>query len=126
MANIDSIMFQLIDEVNKNPEWRPIYDALQNIALIIDQTRTRTGGDTDLIADTESSVTSQDGGNRSYRVFRDEIDELHGALVEAQKKSRRLESRVFELSEVILNHNSHSRRNEQLIAELTERLDSGT
>ena len=36
MANVDSIMFQLIDEVNKTPEWRPIYDALMAIALPAD------------------------------------------------------------------------------------------
>ena len=54
MANVDSIMFQLIDEVNKNPEWRPIYDALMAIALPADQTRTRTGGDTDIVSATAS------------------------------------------------------------------------
>lgn len=47
--SVDSIMFQLIAEVNKNPEWRVIYDALMAIARPTDQLRDRTGGGIDEI-----------------------------------------------------------------------------
>lgn len=70
---VDSIMFQLIAEVNKNPEWRVIYDALMAIARPADQTRTRTGGDVDQIANQQIrellpwfSVANESEINRQY------------------------------------------------------------
>ena len=126
MANVDAVQRSLLREIRKREDWMPIYEAFKHIMDNLDQQRDRSGGDVDLIADTEGAVVSHDGGNRTYRVFRDDIDALQGALIEAQKKSRQLEQRVFELSEVISKHSNQARRNEQLIAELTERLDSGT
>lgn len=50
MAEIDRLNRQLLDEIAFREDWKPIYQALNHLFDLVRQTRTRTGGDSDLVA----------------------------------------------------------------------------
>jgi anaerobic ribonucleoside-triphosphate reductase len=123
MANVDAIMYQLIDQINKKPEWRPIYDALTMLARNQDQVRDRTGGDFDNTAINTSKIASntenitlnaaaiaENALNISDNTARIEVNESNIEYLEYQVQSLISRNRLLE----------------QLIYELTERYDSGT
>lgn len=85
----------------------------------------RTGGSVDLISDIEASQTGEDGGNRTYRRFRDEIDDLQGMIAEQKRYSRSLEQQVLDLIDVVHQAKTRNRTLEQQLNEIIERVDAG-
>jgi hypothetical protein len=86
MADVDSIPFHLIPK-----EWA--FDAekgefLRTVLERLYGLRERTGGDDDVIQNIEITQVTQDGGNRTYRRYRDELDELQSQIVELKKTNR--------------------------------------
>lgn len=92
---------------------------------VLDQLWTRTGGSTDLIEDLGVSQTTEDGGNRTYRRYEDDIHEIYGQLTEIKRQNRHLEQMVFELSEIIGQLHRQNRRLEQELNEIIQRVDNG-
>lgn len=107
----------------------------------------RTGGGVDKIEDIEVTQVGEDGGNRTQRRVRDELDEMRDNLAQVKRQNRVLEqslhdaidsiekvSRRSRLAEQLLNDaletisqiKRNSRLTEQKIIELTERHDNGT
>ena len=54
MAEIDRLNRQLLDEIAFREDWKPIYQALNHLFDLMRQTRTRTGGDVDIVSATAS------------------------------------------------------------------------
>ena len=98
----------------------------QVLIAILDQLFRRTGGGTDLIANLEVSQTSENGGNRTYRRWEDEIHDLKGQVVECKRQNRHLEQQIYELNDALSKAKRDNRRQEQELNEIIERLDSGT
>ena len=93
---------------------------------VINQVYQRIGGPVDVIADIEVQQTGEDGGNRTYRRFRDEIDDLHGQIAEQKRHARNLEQQIFMLVEMVDQAKTRNRTLEQELNEIIERVDSGT
>lgn len=73
MAEIDRLNRQLLDEIAFREDWKPIYQALNHLFDLLRQTRTRTGGDVDQIANQQIrellpwfSVANESGINKQY------------------------------------------------------------
>ena len=98
----------------------------KQLADLVNQLYVRTGGSTDLIQDLEVSQTGEDGGNRTYRRFRDEIDDLYSHIVQLKKQNRALEQALFEVCDRLDQTKRINRSTEQKVNEIIERVDSGT
>ena len=116
MASVDSIMYQLIDQINKNPQWRPIYDAMVMLARNQDQVRDRTGGELD-----NTSINTAKIADNSNNITLNAANIAQNTAVIAENTAaiEDIESRISTLSH-------RNRLLEQLIYELMERHDSGT
>jgi predicted RNase H-like nuclease (RuvC/YqgF family) len=106
-----------------DPEIGPF---IRELLEILNQSRSRTGGDNDTVADLELINTLNDGGNRTYRRYNDEIQELSNQLSEIKRKNRSLEQKIDLLEESFDRQRRAIRTAEQNVNELTERYDSGT
>lgn len=95
------------------------------LLTFLNQLWVRTGGNIDLISDIEVSQTLEDGGNRTYRRYRDEIDDLQGQLAEQKRHSRNLEQQIYMLIEMVDQAKTRNRKLEQNLNEIIERVDSG-
>lgn len=123
MANVDPFVIQWPSKWEQDPEIGPVVLYLNRF---LHDLRERTGGGVDLIENLEVSQTTEDGGNRTNRFFRDEIDVLHGDIAQLKRQNRLLEQTVYELSELVAQFKRVSSLSEQKINELIERYDSGT
>jgi uncharacterized coiled-coil DUF342 family protein len=66
-----------------DPEIGPF---IRDLLTLIDQTRERTGGDTDEVSNIEVSIVAQDGGNRSMtRRYNDDIERLDSHVTTAKR-----------------------------------------
>ena len=142
MADIDRLQDHLLDELAFRED-DTIYNAFKHVFDLLRQTRNRTGGDTDLIADNEVAVISQDGGNRSIiRMLRDKVDELESLIIESEKPKNydaelsELSDRIAQLGrrripdsqdvfDLIMSLRRQNRLLESKIHELETRIDSG-
>lgn len=97
----------------------------QPLLTFLNQLWLRTGGNVDVISDIEVQQTAEDGGNRTYRRYRDEIDELTGLIAEQKRYSRSLEQQVLDLIDVVHQAKTRNRLLEQQINEIIERIDIG-
>lgn len=97
----------------------------QPLLTFLNQLWIRTGGSTDIIADIEVSQTGEDGGNRTYRRYQDEIEELRSLVSEQKRHSRNLEQQIFILTEMIDQAKTRNRTLEQNLNEIIERVDAG-
>lgn len=84
-TGINRVEYNLLNDVAFDPKFKPLYPILEHIFDVLRQSRTRTGGDEDLVADIEVAAVSEDGGNRSNRFIRDEVDNLHSLVVEKKR-----------------------------------------
>lgn len=97
----------------------------QPLLIFLNQLWIRSGGNVDLIAEVEATQVAEDGGNRTHRCYRDEIDALEGELAQLKRQNRNLENMVLELTDCISQSKNTNRLIEQKLNELTERYDSG-
>lgn len=82
MARVDPFLSPLPKKIIQDPELRPFYEFLLRFLHDI---WLRTGGGVDLVEDLEASQTTENGGNRSTRFQRDEIDKLWAHITELKK-----------------------------------------
>lgn len=122
-VDVDSLQENLLDEIAFRPDLDPVYKICKHLFDVLRQTRNRTGGSDDFVSDLEASQTSENGGNRNFRRWEDQIQEVIGLLVEVKRQNRALEQRVYELE--AKTHKQNTRTLEQQINELEMRLDSG-
>ena len=98
----------------------------RELLTVLDQMWIKMGAGVDIISDMEVTQVTEDGGNRAYRQYRDDIYELETRLADLKRNQRKLEQVVFSLQELLERSKATNRLSEQKINELTERLDSGT
>lgn len=143
---VDPFVAPIPKKIQEDPELRPFFEYFIRWAHDI---WLRTGGGVDVVEDTEVSLTTQDGGNRTNRYLRDEIDDLKGRIEEIRKprdytqeildiinsQKRQTRQEVEQEPTIIKNTyltekyeslKRHTRTLEQKINELEERLDNGT
>lgn len=143
VANLDPFSIQWPKQWIQDPEIGPVITYLNryltDLFVVLD------GGNA--IENIEVQQVAEDGGNRTQRRVRDEIDEisnnlaqvkrqnrvleqsLHGAIESIEKVSRRsrqAEQSLNDALETISQTKRSSRLTEQKITELTERHDDGT
>lgn len=144
MTQVDPRLYPIPKELQQNPVTRKYFEDLERF---LHDVWARTGGGIDVIADIEVQQVGEDGGNRTQRRVRDELDEIRDNLAQVKRQNRVLEqalnsaidsiekvSRRSRLSEQLLNDalekisqtKRNSRLTEQKIVELTERHDNGT
>lgn len=123
-TDVDRILLNAIPQKYAQDPDPEIRDFWITLTRILWQLRTRTGGDSDNVAFSSESIVLQDGGNRTYRRFQDEIQELKGIIVELKRSNRRLEQRIYDI-ESSNDPFKSIRRLESEINELTMRIDSG-
>lgn len=129
-VSIDAVLFQLINEVNKKPEWKPIYEALNMLASSIDQTRERVGGDTDIVSTISVDLT---GIQSEIDDAQDDILDLTASIDATNTLVATITAELEELTDELNNARSYlatilakAQTAQQDIIELTERYDSGT
>lgn len=120
MANVDSLLFQYLNEIPASPE----RVAIEHLYEIVRQIRERTGGDTDSVADTESQIIET--RTRASGVRKDDMQALSDQLAQVKRYSKTLEQTIHLLSEQLATSSKRTRSIEQKLNELIERYDSGT
>lgn len=95
------------------------------LLVVLNQLYIRTGGPNDTISDIEVTQIAEDGGNRSYRRHRDEIQSLNGDIAQLKRLNRTLEQIVYELVDMCNQTKRQNKLTEQKLTELIERYDSG-
>lgn len=122
MSRLDPFSIQWPDKWLSDPQISPVINYLDRylhaLGVVLDNGNA--------IDNLEVTQTTEDGGNRTYRRFRDEIDNLEGEIAHIKRQNKALEQQVYELKYLVSQTKSISRLAEQNIIELTERFDSGT
>lgn len=122
MANVDPIH---IPPASGQQDAASLRADVEHLKWVAYQLRERTGGGVDLVADIGVQQVTEDGGNRTYRRFLDDIDDINGRITLLKRQNRNLENEIAEIKSLLLQTKSASRLAEQKINELESRIDSG-
>lgn len=140
MSQVDPFQYPIPESLKKDPQTLAYFDYLNKWCH---QIWLRTGGSEDFVADTEATVVSNDGGNRTNRFLRDEIDNLWSHILENKKKDYKsdideLRDMFYDLKRSVRPVDTSFLENQiadlkrqnsflrQLVYEIIERYDSGT
>ena len=122
MSNLDPFSIQWPQKWEQDPEIGPVIRYLHRYLHALSVTLDNGNA----IDDLQVQQTAEDGGNRTNRFLRDEIDELKSHVVQVKKQNRLLEQELYELKYLVSQTKHLSRQAEQNINDLTERFDSGS
>jgi len=118
MAQVDPRLGRIPDALLKDRETRIYFEELERF---LTDAWVRSGGGEDLIQDVGDQQTAEDGGNRSYRKFDDEIAELAAAIDQIKRTNKNLELLLNEALEEISEVKVKSKLSNQELSELSER-----
>jgi len=122
MPNLDILQIPWPDKWTTDPQIAPVISFLDrylyNISVVLDNG--------EAIENVVAQQTAEDGGNRTHRYLRDDMDEVNSHIVQLKRQNRALEQEIYELKYLVSQTKHLSRQAEQNINDLTERLDSGS